>query len=100
MKKTALYEKHLALDAKMIEYAGYSMPVSYRGIREEHEAVRQEMGIFDVSHMGEFLVLGKDALRYVNYLVTNTIQEDYKKVTYTLLCDQNGFVVDDALIYP
>ncbi len=99
MKITVLHDKHLALNAKMIEYAGFHMPVSYTGITEEHLAVRTGMGIFDVSHMGEFLVEGKDALSFVNYLVTNNITEDTAKVTYTLMCDENGFVVDDLLVY-
>ena len=99
MKITVLHDKHLALNAKMIEYAGFHMPVSYTGITEEHLAVRTGMGIFDVSHMGEFLVEGKDALSFVNYLVTNNITEDTTKVTYTLMCDENGFVVDDLLVY-
>ncbi len=99
MKKTALYEKHLALNAKMIEYAGFSMPVSYTGITEEHMAVRTGMGIFDVSHMGEFMVEGQDALRFVNQLVTNQITDELGKVTYALMCDEKGFVVDDLLVY-
>lgn len=99
MKTTVLHDKHLALNAKMIEYAGFHMPVSYTGITEEHLAVRTGMGIFDVSHMGEFLVEGKDALAFVNYLVTNNITEDTSKVTYSLMCDENGFVVDDLLVY-
>jgi len=99
MKTTALYEKHLALNAKMIEYAGFSMPLSYSGISEEHIAVRTGMGIFDVSHMGEFLIDGKEALKFVNHLITNIIPEDYTKVTYSLMCDEKGFVVDDLLVY-
>ncbi|MBN2300667.1 MAG: glycine cleavage system aminomethyltransferase GcvT [Acholeplasmataceae bacterium] len=99
MKKTALYKKHLSLNAKMIEYAGYEMPVSYTGITEEHLAVRNSMGIFDVSHMGEFIVEGKDALRFVNHLVTNLVVEETGKVTYALMCDEQGFVVDDLLVY-
>lgn len=99
MKTTSLYEKHLALNARMIEYAGFSMPVSYAGISEEHIAVRTSMGIFDVSHMGEFLVDGKEALRFVNHLVTNNIPEDLSKVTYALFCDEEGYVVDDLLVY-
>jgi aminomethyltransferase len=83
----------------MIEYAGFNMPVSYTGIAEEHLAVRNGMGIFDVSHMGEFLVDGKDAIKFVNYIVTNNILEDFTKVTYTLFCDEKGFVVDDLLVY-
>ncbi|MFA5493092.1 MAG: glycine cleavage system aminomethyltransferase GcvT [Bacteroidales bacterium] len=100
MKYTALYEKHLSLNAKMIEYAGFEMPLQYKGISEEHLAVRHQFGIFDVSHMGEFLIEGKDALPFVNYLITNTILENFEKVTYSLMCDENGFVVDDLLVYP
>ncbi len=99
MKKTALYEKHLELNAKMIEYAGFEMPVSYVGITEEHLAVRTQMGIFDVSHMGEFVVTGEQSLSFVNHLVTNIITEDPSKVTYALMCDEKGFVVDDLLVY-
>jgi len=99
MKNTALYEKHLALNAKMIEYAGFSMPVSYTGITEEHIAVRTSMGIFDVSHMGEFVVTGEQSLSFVNHLVTNLITEEQNKVTYALMCDEKGFVVDDLLVY-
>ncbi len=99
MKTTALYEKHLALNAKMIEYAGFSMPVSYSEITEEHIAVRTSMGIFDVSHMGEFVVTGEQSLAFVNHLVTNTITEEPYKVTYALMCDEKGFVVDDLLVY-
>jgi len=99
MKTTSLTNKHLALNARMIEYAGFNMPVSYTGITEEHLAVRNGMGIFDVSHMGEFLVDGKDAIQFVNYIVTNTIPEDFSKVTYTLFCDEMGYVVDDLLVY-
>ena len=99
MKTTVLHDKHLALNAKMIEYAGFHMPVSYAGITEEHLAVRTSMGIFDVSHMGEFIVEGKDALSFVNYLVTNNISSDTTKVTYSLMCDEAGFVVDDLLVY-
>lgn len=99
MKETVLHDKHLALNAKMIEYAGFHMPVSYAGISEEHLAVRTGMGIFDVSHMGEFLVEGKDALPFVNRLVTNMITDDTSKVTYSVMCDEKGFVVDDLLVY-
>lgn len=100
MKYTALYEKHLSLNAKMIEYAGFQMPLQYKGISEEHLAVRHQFGIFDVSHMGEFLIEGKEALPFVNYLITNTISENFEKVTYSLMCDEHGFVVDDLLVYP
>lgn len=99
MKKTSLYETHLKLNAKMIEYAGYLMPVYYQGIQEEHESVRKNMGIFDVSHMGEFLITGKDALKFVNVLVSNLITPDLMKVTYALLLDHEGYPLDDLLVY-
>ncbi|MCD4826467.1 MAG: glycine cleavage system aminomethyltransferase GcvT [Acholeplasmataceae bacterium] len=99
MKKTSLYENHLKLNAKMIEYAGYLMPVYYQGIQAEHQSVRTHMGVFDVSHMGEFLIEGKDALAFVNYLVTNTIIDDLSKVTYALLLNDEGYPLDDLLVY-
>lgn len=99
MKQTPFHEKHLALGAKMIEYAGYHMPLSYTDISHEHVAVRTGMGLFDVSHMGEFIVEGPDALSFVNLLVTNFIPAEPNKVTYTLFCDPHGYVVDDLLVY-
>lgn len=99
MKKTSLHQHHIALGAKMIEYAGFDMPISYTDISKEHHAVREKMGIFDVSHMGEFLIDGPDALDFVNRLVTNQIVMDSTKVTYGLLCDNDGYVIDDLLVY-
>ena len=99
MKKTVLYENHLKLNAKMIEFANYEMPVYYEGINAEHLSVRTHMGIFDVSHMGEFLIEGDDALRFVNYLVSNEIQNDLMKVTYALLLNDDGYPLDDLLVY-
>ena len=99
MKKTSLYQHHITLGAKMIEYAGFDMPISYTDISKEHHAVREQMGIFDVSHMGEFLVEGPDAVDFVNRLVTNQVTPDTTKVTYALLCDKDGFVIDDLLVY-
>src|SRR5690554_1656343 len=99
MKKTVLYENHLKLNAKMIEFANYEMPVYYEGINAEHLSARTHMGIFDVSHMGEFLIEGEDALRFVNHLVSNEIENDLMKVTYALLLNDAGFPLDDLLIY-
>ena len=84
---------------KMIEYANYEMPVYYEGINAEHLSVRTHMGIFDVSHMGEFLIEGEDALRFVNYLVSNVIEDDLTKVTYALLLNDDGYPLDDLLVY-
>ncbi len=99
MKKTSLYDKHLALGAKMTEFAGFMMPLTYENIPFEHRAVRENVGVFDVSHMGEILIKGNDALEFVNYLVTNTIDGEENRVTYALLCDEKGYALDDLLVY-
>ena len=72
-KKTCLYESHVALGAKMEEYAGYLMPIVYTSIADEHLAVRNAVGMFDVSHMGEIIIKGKDALKFVDYVFSNEI---------------------------
>ena len=97
MLQTPLHHKHLELNAKMAEYAGFDMPISYTNIIEEHLAVRHHFGVFDVSHMGEILLEGKDALKYASYLVTNKINEE--KVTYALLLNDKGYPLDDLLVY-
>jgi len=100
IKKTSLHERHLALHAKMEEFAGYDMPIVYSSIPFEHQAVRDNVGMFDVSHMGEFLVKGKDAVPFVEYLFTNEItSKENGKVTYGLFLYDNGTVVDDLLVY-
>lgn len=99
MKKTPLYDHHVKLGAKLVEYANFLMPISYQGIKDEHLAVRTQTGIFDVSHMGELLVQGEDALPFVNYLVTNRIEPTKNKVTYALLCNEAGYVIDDLMVY-
>ena len=100
MKKTALNSIHKELGAKMVEFAGWEMPVQYEGIRQEHLAVRNSAGLFDVSHMGEIEVRGRDAISFCQWVTTN----DVKKVAdfqaqYTLLCNEEGGVVDDIIIY-
>ena len=100
MKSTALYEEHQSLDAKMIDFGGWQMPVQYSGIIDEHKAVRNKAGIFDVSHMGEILISGKEALDLVQKIITN----DASKLTngdvlYTPMCYQDGGIVDDLLVY-
>ncbi|MFP4177785.1 MAG: glycine cleavage system aminomethyltransferase GcvT [Acholeplasmataceae bacterium] len=99
MKKTPLHDRHLALGARMTEFAGFEMPLSYTSIPSEHRAVRTHVGVFDVSHMGEILIKGDDALGFVNYLVTNRIDREKNRVTYALLCDDNGYPLDDLLVY-
>ena len=97
MQQTELHNRQIALHAKMTEYAGFDMPVSYTNIVEEHLAVRHHFGVFDVSHMGEILFEGKDALACASYLISNKIQTD--KVTYALLLNENGYPLDDLLVY-
>jgi aminomethyltransferase len=99
MKRTPLYGRHVALGAKMTGFGGFEMPLEYAGITPEHLAVRQSAGVFDVSHMGEFVIEGPDALVAVNHLVTNIITEDLEKVTYALMTDHDGKVIDDLLVY-
>ncbi len=99
MKTTSLHAQHIALNAKMVDFGGFDMPLFYSSITHEHQQVRQKAGIFDVSHMGELMITGNDALRFTNYILTNTITENTHKVTYALLCDHDGMIIDDLLVY-
>ena len=100
MKSTPLTEVHIALGAKMVEYAGYSMPVSYQGIREEHLAVRNGVGVFDVSHMGEFIINGKGALELIQYISSNDASKlEIGEAQYSCMPNANGGIVDDMLVY-
>ncbi len=98
--KTALYDHHLALGAKIISFAGWEMPVRYKGIPIEHQAVRHAVGLFDVSHMGRILVSGPDAERFLDSLSTNKIEgKSQGSAIYTVWCHDNGGCVDDVIIY-
>lgn len=100
MKRTPLYEKHLQLGAKMALFAGYEMPIEYSGINSEHLAVRNKAGLFDVSHMGEFLVKGRNAAKFLQSITSNDIYKlEVGKIQYTLLPNGEGGIVDDLLIY-
>lgn len=100
MKSTPLTEQHLALGAKMAEFAGYNMPISYVGIKEEHHAVRQRAGMFDVSHMGEFIVRGPQALQFVQYVTSNDASKlEIGQAQYSCLPNNEGGIVDDLLVY-
>jgi aminomethyltransferase len=100
MKNTPLTEKHIALGAKMAEFAGYNMPISYSGIKEEHEAVRTNAGIFDVSHMGEFIVKGKEALKLVQKITSNDASKlAIGEAQYSCMPNNDGGIVDDLLVY-
>ncbi len=98
--KTPLYEKHVSLGAKMVEFAGFVMPVQYTGIIDEHVTVRENAGIFDLSHMGEFYVSGKGAPAALNNVVTNDVEKlRIGKALYTPICTPEGGIVDDILAY-
>lgn len=99
MKKTVLYDEHLKHGAKMVEYANFLMPVEYQGLIQEHLAVRQNCGLFDVSHMGEIIITGKDTVKFVNYLITNRVNETPHKMTYGLMLYPDGGVIDDLMCY-
>ena len=99
-KLTCLHESHVSLGAKMDVYAGYDMPIVYKDIKTEHHAVRHAVGMFDVSHMGEFVVKGKDATAFVNKVFTNEIiSKENGSVTYGMMCYESGTIVDDLLVY-
>ncbi len=100
MKKTAFFEIHNSLGAKIVEFAGFEMPVQYTGIIEEHLTVRNKVGVFDVSHMGEFQVRGKDALAFLQNVTVNDVSKLSKgMVQYSAMCYPDGGIVDDLLVY-
>ena len=100
LQKTALHERHRTLGAKMTGFHGWDMPLSYTGILEEHQAVRQALGIFDISHMGQVLVTGPDALQTLNYLIVSDLsQVGEGRACYTLMLNTSGGIVDDLIIY-
>jgi aminomethyltransferase len=100
LKRTPLYAAHLEWGAKMVPFGGWEMPVQYSGILEEHAAVRERVGLFDISHMGEFLVAGPNAERALNDLLTNDVTKiAVGQAQYTLLCNYQGGVVDDLIVY-
>ena len=100
LKYTCLYDKHVALGAKMSPFAGFMMPIQYSGITPEHIAVRTKVGMFDVSHMGEIFIEGPDAEKFINHIFTNNISGfEPGKVLYGMMCYPEGGVVDDLLVY-
>ena len=100
MKHTPFIEKHLALGAKMAEFAGFNMPISYSGINDEHAAVRNNAGVFDVSHMGEFVLKGDKALSLIQQLTTNDVSKLVAgKAQYNCLTNKAGGIIDDLIVY-
>lgn len=99
-KRTCLYDRHVALGALMTPFAGFDMPIQYSSIIEEHNAVRQHCGVFDVSHMGESFITGKDAEKFVNHIFTNDVKgAPDGQVFYGMMLHENGGTVDDLLVY-
>ena len=99
-KRTCLYDKHVALGALVSPFGGFDMPIQYTNIVDEHNAVRQACGVFDVSHMGEVLVTGAESEKFVNYIFTNEIAgAPDGKIFYGMMCHPTGGVVDDLLVY-
>jgi aminomethyltransferase len=100
MRRTSLYEEHVALGARLVPFAGWEMPVQYKGIVEEHRAVRERAGLFDVSHMGELELTGPASLDVVDGLVTNDVRKAADgQATYTCACNERGTIEDDLIVY-
>ncbi|MDP4125889.1 MAG: glycine cleavage system aminomethyltransferase GcvT [Bacillota bacterium] len=100
LKRTPLYEEHLGAKAKLIDFGGWEMPVQYAGVIDEHHAVRTKAGLFDVSHMGEIDVNGKEALAFLQMLITNDVSNLVDgRILYSPMCYPNGGIVDDLLVY-
>ena len=100
MKRTALHNSHISLGAKMVDFAGYLMPVQYEGVKSEHLSVKHNIGIFDVSHMGEFIIYGNGSLELLQLCLSNDISVlDNGEAQYNCLLNDNGGIVDDLILY-
>src|SRR5438270_11984318 len=99
-KKTPFYEEHVRLGAKIVPFAGWLMPVQYTSIMEEHQAVRDNVGMFDISHMGQLVVDGAGAREWLNTMLTNNIDKlDIGMGQYTFLLNERGGIIDDLIVY-
>src|ERR1700722_11657459 len=100
LKRTALFEEHQKLGGRLIDFGGWELPVQYTGVIDEHLACRSAAGLFDVSHMGEILVEGEDAEKFLNYLVSNAVTKiEIGQAQYSALCRPDGGIVDDLIVY-
>ncbi len=100
IKETPLTSRHIELGAKMASFAGYSMPISYTSIKEEHKAVREGVGVFDVSHMGQFIIRGKDAVPFLQKITTNDVSKlEIGEIQYSCMPNLTGGIMDDLLVY-
>jgi aminomethyltransferase len=99
-RRTPLYDRHVSGGARMVDFAGWEMPVQYGGILEEHRAVRENCGIFDISHMGELLIRGREAASWLDLLLTNSVAKlEEGQAQYSLLLNQHGGIIDDLIVY-
>jgi aminomethyltransferase len=100
LRRTPLYDEHVALGGRIVPFAGWEMPVQYKGVTDEHKAVRTAAGLFDVSHMGEFVLTGDHAAEVVNYLITNDARRLIDgQALYTVACNDAGTILDDLIVY-
>jgi aminomethyltransferase len=100
IKRTSLFSKHEALGARIVPFAGFEMPLQYEGVIKEHLAVRTTAGVFDVSHMGEFIVKGKNAENFLNFVTINDVSKiEIGQAQYSAMCYEDGGIIDDLLIY-
>jgi len=98
--QTPFYKKHVELNAKIVDFHGWQMPLQYSGIIDEHKVVRSSVGLFDVSHMGRFKITGAKSLEEIQHLITNDISktDDFQAI-YSPMCNENGGIVDDVIVY-
>ena len=100
LRRTPLFDRHVALKAKLADFGGWNMPIEYAGVVAEHSAVREAAGVFDVSHMGKVLLLGPGASAYVNSVLTNDLDRiESGRAQYSMLCNERGGVIDDLIVY-
>src|SRR5215210_3200978 len=100
LQRTPLHDRHVAAGARLVPFAGWEMPVQYRGIREEHQAVRERAGVFDVSHMGEVEACGPQALEFLQRTLTNDVRRIPEGgAQYALACREDGGILDDLFTY-
>jgi aminomethyltransferase len=99
-RRTPLYDEHVKLKGKIVEFCGWEMPIQYTGVIDEHETIRKNVGLFDVSHMGQFDITGPDAMACAQYLTTNDVSALVNgQAVYSIFCNEQGTVVDDVIVY-
>ena len=99
LKKTPFHSFHIESDAKMVDFGGWHMPLQYQGILAEHHTVRERVGLFDVSHMGEISLIGEKALEAARHLVTNSVKIEIGQAQYSPMCNHEGGIIDDLIVY-